>query len=173
MAEGKPPVKRGQVSRATWVLLGFTVVGMVSFVGLLGATVYMVNKAERGEVTDGTWLRVHLGGGIGDGPPQPNLFSEPGQTPPIPTEVARAIRKAATDERISGLYLDLDAPRMGWGITREVRDSILAFRESGKPCVAYSQGYMTQDYYLASACDRIVVAPSGVAMVSGMERVSF
>ncbi len=169
MAEVKPPVKRGSVSRATYVLLGITVAGMIAFVALLGVTVYLVNKAERGEVTEGTWLRVHLAGGIGDGPPAADLFAEPGQTPPIPTEVARAIRKAGTDERISGLYLDLDAPRMGWGVTREVRDAIVAFRESGKPCVTYSQGYMTQDYYLASACDRVVVAPSGVAMVSGME----
>ena len=44
----------------------------------------------------------------------------------------------ATDDRIDGLYLQLDGPSMGWGTAKEIRDGLVAFREAGKPCVAYS-----------------------------------
>ncbi len=43
-----------------------------------------------------------------------------------------------------------------------------AFRQSGKPCLAWSDTLTTKEYYLASACDQIQLAPGGVALVNGL-----
>ena len=70
--------------------------------------------------------------------------------------------------RIAGVWLRLRGPSFGWASAQEVRSALGALREAGKPCVAYSETYSTLDYYLASACDHVVMAPSGIGMVLGL-----
>ncbi len=77
-----------------------------------------------------------------------------------------ALSKAKRDDRISGLFLSVDRNDLGWGRTQELRDAIRDFRDSGKWAVAYLEtaGEFSpgnKEYYLATACEAIWLAPPG------------
>jgi protease-4 len=156
------------MSTATKVLLAMTLVGGLGFVVLSAGAVYLAIQADKADVGDSAFLDVVLAGSIADAPTSGDLFVDPSAAPMIPTTIARGIRKAATDDRITGVYLELASPSIGFANIQELRDALLEFRKSGKPCVAYSESYEMGTYYLASACDKIVIAPSGVTLVGGI-----
>jgi protease-4 len=159
---------RRRTTRVTQVLLAITVLGLMVFVGSIGLTVYFFTRADRGDVSEGSFLLVRLSGPIPDAPVRGGLFLDPEDFPPVAGEVAQAIRKAADDERIDGVYLRLDNPEAGFGTYQELRDALGHLRQAGKPCLAYSELYTSGTYYLASACDKVVIAPSGISLVSGL-----
>jgi len=77
-----------------------------------------------------------------------------------------ALRLARDDRRINGLLATIDGPRIGSARLQELRDAILDFRKGGKWAVAYLEtaGEFSpgnRDYYLATACDTIWLAPPG------------
>jgi protease-4 len=83
-------------------------------------------------------------------------------------DVLEAIDSAAEDERISALYLDL-AGLDGAGLAklREVAAAIDAFRESGKPVIAFGEFYDESQYYLAARADESYLDPHGLLYVDG------
>jgi protease IV len=88
-------------------------------------------------------------------------------------DILDGLEKASTDDRVKGLIANLGGSTLGLAQTQEVRDAILAFRESGKPAYAYADtfGEMSQGigtYYLASAFDRIYLQPSGDVNIAGI-----
>jgi len=114
-------------------------------------------------------LRVRLADLQRDGPLQGGMFLDPADAPLTAAEIARAIRRAGEDGRIEALYLVLDGVGAGWAVCREVREALLEFRDSGKPSVAAGAFLGMRDYYVASACDKIALAPGGVALVNGTQ----
>jgi len=120
-------------------------------------------------VSEGSYLEVVLDGPLSEKPVPGGLFDDPEALPPTLTEISSAIREAATDDRIEGIYLQIGALAGGMGAMQEIRGALEAFQEAGKPCVAYSaSGYMNKSYYLASACDMVGLSPDGVMFVGGM-----
>ena len=95
------------------------------------------------------------------------LFRSPNDMPPLSTEVAAAIRKAAKDDRITGLYLDIEGAPGGWASLQELREAIASFPPE-KPCYAYSEGFENKTYYLATACKNVYLPPGGYSMVTGL-----
>ncbi len=78
------------------------------------------------------------------------------------------IRKAKVDRRIAALVVrptGFTSPYLAK--VQEVRDAILDFRRSGKPAVAYLEDGGQTEYYLATACDRIYLAPSSPLDLTG------
>ncbi|MEQ1503084.1 MAG: signal peptide peptidase SppA [Myxococcota bacterium] len=159
------PATRGRSS--TVVLLGITAVAMLVFVVTVGVVGWMVSRSG-GTVAEDSFLQIRLAGEIPDAPVVGGLYLDPDDAPHILTDIAMAIREAKDDERIAGLYLQLDQPVAGWAGAQELRAAIADLRAAGKPCVAYAEAYTTGSYYLASACDRVVLAPSGIGMVTGL-----
>ncbi|MCL4845441.1 MAG: signal peptide peptidase SppA [Acidobacteria bacterium] len=87
---------------------------------------------------------------------------------PTVRAIVEAINRARDDERIVALLvMPTGAPRL-WGKTQEVRDAIAAFRTSGKPAVAYLEYGGDREYYLAAACDRIVLMPGSPLDLTGV-----
>ncbi|MBA3441054.1 MAG: S49 family peptidase, partial [Pyrinomonadaceae bacterium] len=84
------------------------------------------------------------------------------------TSLLTQLRKAKVDKRISAILLDIDFPGIGWGKADELRDAIADFRSSSKPVYAYMEFGGNKEYYIATACDRIYVAPVGELMVNGL-----
>jgi protease-4 len=78
------------------------------------------------------------------------------------------IRKAKADKRIKAMLLDVDLSSTGWGQADEIRDAIADFRTSGKPVYAYMLLATNKEYYIATACDRIYVSPSGNLFTFGL-----
>ncbi len=160
--------KKQGTTRVTQILLLVTMLGLMVFVGSIGLTAWLFTRSPKGAVAEGSFLLVELKGMVPDAPGQGGMMLDPSDFPVIVTEISAALRKAAADERIEGVYLAFDSPQMGGASAQEIRDALVEFTATGKPCVAYSELYTTGTYFIASACDRVVLAPSGLALVSGM-----
>jgi len=80
------------------------------------------------------------------------------------------LRKAAADARVKAVLIRLDPIECDWAKTSEMRDAILQFRRSGKKAYAYIEeaSDFDKEYYLATACDKIVLHPLGWLGVNGI-----
>lgn len=167
--EDLPPAtpKKRNGRAITVVLLGLTMVIIALFAVAFGTVVYLFQADDTADVAEGSFLRLKLAGAVTDAPAPGSLFADPSDLPPTATEVAAAIRLAAEDPRIEGVYIEFLVPQMGWGLAREIRTALVALREADKPCIAYGEVWTTRDYYVASACDEILLPPSGVPQVIG------
>ena len=88
--------------------------------------------------------------------------------PPTVRSIVDNLHKAAVDDRVSRVVL---LPRGGqalWGKIQEVRDAVMAFKSSGKPVVAYLEYGGDQQYYLATAADRIFLMPTSPLDLMGV-----
>ena len=88
-------------------------------------------------------------------------------------EMVDGLQRAAEDDRVVAIVARMGAPRMGLAEIQEVRDAVLAYRESGKPAVAFAEtfgefGPGNGAYYLASAFDEIYLQPSGDVGLTGL-----
>jgi protease-4 len=86
------------------------------------------------------------------------------------TDVTGALRKAATDERIDGVWLRVRSATSGWARLDDLRESIAAFKESGKPVIASGtdSGMGEKGLYLATVADSVFIPP-----VSGFQMNGF
>jgi protease-4 len=83
-----------------------------------------------------------------------------------------ALRAAAADSRISGLYLRGNLRTgnysSGYGALRELREAVQEFQKSGKPVIAYITEADNRDYYLESVADDILLHPLGLLAFRGL-----
>ena len=84
------------------------------------------------------------------------------------TTVVEQLRKAKVDKRISGILLEINMLGTGWGKAEELRGAIADFRASGKPIYAFIEVGLNKEYYIATACDRVYVSPSGDLYINGL-----
>ncbi len=87
----------------------------------------------------------------------------------------RALHEAGADRRVAGLLARVGGP-LPWGLAEELRLAVRAFAETGKPCVAWAEGFgegpgSMAGYVLATAFDEIWLQPgSGVGLLGvGLE----
>jgi protease-4 len=84
------------------------------------------------------------------------------------TRLLSNIKKAKADKRIGAILLEIDMTMIGWGKADEIRDTLADFRSTGKPVYAYMEYGTNKEYYLATAADRIYVAPIGDLFIVGL-----
>jgi protease-4 len=151
--------------------LGF-VIGLL-FAGLvlliIGAAAMRFGTDRPPVVAEGSTLVLHLEGEL---PEQPQVtlpipFLED-QQPMTVVETWHLLRKAAADSRIKALVLEPRALNVGWAKLEELRGSILAFKKTGKPVYAYLRGAGTKEYYVATAADKVFMAPEEELDVKGL-----
>ncbi len=121
----------------------------------------------------GAYLVFDLSTNITDAPPPVDLSAFGGRPESLQLRtVTRAIRAAATDSRIAGIFVtgDLSPAAFGSGFAalREVRHALLEFKASGKPVSAYLTYATTKTYYLASVANDLSIDPYGVVMMPGL-----
>jgi protease IV len=97
-----------------------------------------------------------------------DVFSQFVERPQTLRSTIQEIRSAALDSRIRTLVITPHVAGALWGQIQEVREAIVAFRSSGKLVTAYLEAGNAQEYYLASAADRIVMMPAGQLDLSGL-----
>lgn len=74
----------------------------------------------------------------------------------------KAIDAAKNDDRIKGIYLNLNGGgTTSINILEELRSSIESFKQSGKWVVAYNDVYSQWQYYLCSVADKLYIQPEG------------
>ncbi|MFO7742927.1 MAG: signal peptide peptidase SppA [Anaerolineae bacterium] len=93
--------------------------------------------------------------------------------PLFPSEVSLEEMEAMValigrDERVEGAILRLGRLRAGPPTLHTLRQMVQRLRDEGKRTVAWVASAGTWEYYLASACDEIIVPPSGRLNVLGL-----
>src|SRR5213075_236408 len=80
------------------------------------------------------------------------------EQPPTIAETWRMLRNAAADSRIQAIVLEPRGLSVGWAKLEELRADIINFKKSGKPVYAYLRSAASNDYYIATAADKIFMA---------------
>lgn len=148
------------------ILAGFVIAGVTAVV-LLFAAVKFARRAP--EPPAAAYLSLPLGGELPE--LQPLLLPLPAMESRAPLtvgEVWSALRRAARDPRVKGVLLRPRGLAIGWGKLEEIRSGIEEVRKAGKPVHAWLAGAGTREYYLASAADRIYLAPEDVLDLRGL-----
>jgi len=82
-------------------------------------------------------------------------------------DYTRAIRAAADDDNIKGIFLDLSSINADMALRQEIRNALVDFKTSGKFIYAYSEMYSQATYHLASLADSVFLYPEGDLMFMG------
>ncbi len=149
------------------IILFFFLLAGAAFVSYFAAAFHQtsVNVPAR------AYLEVDLSGAVAE-IVQPDLFStlHLRQTPVSVYDFWLNLRKAAADTRIKAVLIRLDLLECDWAKTTEMRDAVLQFRRSGKKAYAYIEEGpdFDKEYYLATACDKIVLHPLGWLGINGI-----
>lgn len=91
------------------------------------------------------------------------------QSRPGLNTIIETLDKAAKDDRIEGVFLEIGMAGGAPSTLQDIRDAIVKFKDSGKWVVAFSEGYGQSGYYLASAADEVYLYPEGSMELHGLE----
>ncbi len=117
------------------------------------------------------YLDIPLGGGISEvGTPDFISSFIFGSSGPTVHDLWENFHKAKADPRIRAVLVRLNVLLCDWAKASEIRDLILDFRRSGKKAYAYIEEApeFDMEYYIATACDKIVLHPSGWLGINGI-----
>jgi protease-4 len=149
------------------ILLGiFGVLVLFVIVGI--AVIWAALRKSEPYIRDNSVLALRVAGSLPDySPDDPfkKFFGGPDQSL---TGLVMQFKKAKADNRIKAILLDINMSGVGWGKAEELRDAIIDFRSSGKPVYAYIEFGLNKEYYIATACDKIVVPPPGELFINGL-----
>lgn len=155
-------------ARKTVLIITSIVVGLI-LVAIIGLAI-LVAAFRRSEPTiaDNSVLTLHVAGSLPDYVPEDPLRKFFGGNEQSLTSLIEQFKKAKVDKRIKMILLEIDMSGAGWGKSEEIRDAIADFRSSGKPVYAFMEYGMNKEYYIASACDKIYLAPPGELFINGL-----
>ena len=139
---------------------------LVAFIGI--AVLWAVLRRGEPSIRDNSVLTLRVAGSLPDYSPDDPLkkwFGGPDQSL---TGLVMSFKKAKVDKRIKAILLEVDMSGVGWGKAEEIRDAITDFRSSGKPVYAYVEFGLNKEYYIATACDKIIVPPPGELFINGL-----
>lgn len=155
------------MSKQVWVVI-ILLVGIIFLAIAAGAAFYFLFH-EPVEVRKGTVVEIVLQGSIPELPSEDLLNQLFGSSASL-WEMGRALRVAAKDDRVQGVYLEIHPLMLNWGQVEELRDYLHEFRSSGKPIQALlALDLLEEDeLYLASATDSITLNPDAGVLVNGL-----
>jgi protease-4 len=154
------------VRRGVWLV--FTLILLAIIVSLAGVAVSYVVFTHGASVPAKTTLVLKFDTGelaeLDGGGVLRSLL--PGR--PSVRGVLDMLKQAKTDSRISALLVEPTGGASFWAKAQEIRDGILDFRKSGKKAVAFLEYGGDQEYFIATACDRVYLMPTSVLDVKGI-----
>lgn len=120
-------------------------------------------------VADGSTLILKLEGALPEkSAPELPLPFFANQSPMTVQQVWETLKKAAVDSRIKAVIFEPRGVGAGWGKMEEIHQELEQFRKSGKPLVAFLRNPSGREYYLATACDRLYMAPEDALDLKGL-----
>ncbi|HXJ49164.1 MAG TPA: S49 family peptidase, partial [Candidatus Acidoferrum sp.] len=85
-------------------------------------------------------------------------------------ELGERFDAIARDPRIKGVVLHLRPVEMPMATLQDLRELVGALRKSGKRVIAWAPFYTTGTYYLACACNEVLLMPAGAVQPLGVAR---
>jgi len=157
------------MKKGKYVLIIFLIFFVLVTATVLSFLYYEIKKPPT--IKTSSYLEINLAGPIQEyvaTDPWPSYFF--GVRALSVHDIWESMRKAKVDGRIRCLLLRLGYLECDWAKINELRESILDFRESGKKVYAYIEEApeLDKEYYLATACDRIILHPMGWLGVTGI-----
>ena len=150
--------------RGVWLVLALIIVAVaISAAGLVFMALLVGREPS---VQSQSTLVLRIGGDLQE--TEPGGVAQFFEPPPTTRSVVDALRKAKVDRRITGVVIRPTGTAALWGKVQEVRDAILDFKTSGKPIVAFLEFGGDQEFYLASATDRIFLVPTASLDLTGL-----
>lgn len=153
------------VRRGVWLVVALlTVAVVISAAGLI-MTAMLVGRGP--QITGNSVLMVRVTGDLQEVEPA-GLLGQLLEPPPTVRSLTESLRKAKVDRRVTGVIIRPAGTAALWAKVQEVRDAIADFRTSGKPIIAYLEQGGEQEYYLASACDKVFLMPTASLDLTGI-----
>ena len=147
-----------------WLAIILTVI----FILIFGAVITISSLMDTEPIVeDNSYLYISLSGSLAEYEAPDPVEEMLGQTRLNMKKVRDILEKAAVDERINGIVLNLNNFSVGFGKLHELHSYIEKYKESGKKIYAYMEMPGIRDYYTAMACDSIFMAPSGTLFLQG------
>lgn len=138
-------------------LVVFCAIIFFIFIGIIAA---ITSKAHP-HVSDKSVLVLDLSSHFQDHQVEtPAVLTDEGDVPSL-YNVIRLIRKAKTDNDISGIYILANGNANSAASNDELRKAIADFKTSKKFVIAYGDAMSQGSYFVASAADKIYLNPSG------------
>jgi protease-4 len=151
--------------RGVWVVILLIVFAV--FISAMGLLLLFSAVGREPQVASGSTLILRIGGELGETEPG-GVLGQFFEAPVTVRSVVESLRKAKADKRITSVILKPTGPAALWGKVQEVRDAVVDFRRSGKPIVAYLEYGGEQEFYLATACDKVFLMPAASLDLTGM-----
>ncbi|MEO6245522.1 MAG: signal peptide peptidase SppA [Opitutaceae bacterium] len=155
-------------------LLIFSVGAVLLGFGLMAALVAIGGADKSSPSFDrGSYLVFDLSTNIADAPAPIDLSILGGKSESLQLRtVTRALRAAAKDDRIAGVFVTGDftpaSYGSGYAALKEVRAALDEFRAAGKPVVAYLTQVTAKSYYVASVASDLAIDPYGLVFMPGL-----
>jgi len=157
------------MKRGTYVLIIFLIFIFLIIVAL--ASFVYLEFGRPPSVKAHSYLEIRLSGELQEKATADFFMSFFGMRPPLSMyDIWLNFQKAKRDSRIQAILLRLGYLQCGWAKINELRDLVLDFRKTGKKIYATIEETIDADkeYYLATACDRIIFHPSGLMFLNGI-----
>jgi signal peptide peptidase SppA, 67K type len=152
----------------------FSLIAMIFFFGAMGSFVGSMST-EKFTLQDNSVLSLRLNGPINERTPEEDPFTSmisPDQTSAMGlNDIVSAIRKAKSNDKIKGIYLDSRMLSASMATLAEIRGELVRFKESGKFLVSYADTYTQGGYYLASVADKVALNPQGMLDMHGLASI--
>lgn len=153
------------VRRGVWLVLVLIIMAVVVSAAGLVFTALLVGREP--QVTRNSALVLKVGGDLQELDPG-GVIGQFFEAPPTVRSIVEALRKAKVDARVSSVIIRPTGTAALWGKVQEVRDAIVDFRSSGKPIIGYLEYGGEQEFYLASACDKVFLMPTASLDLTGI-----
>ena len=150
-----------------WTTKVLTILGGIVAVAVVLVLLRLILKGRKKKrMRRPAVLELVLDGPIPETSPQGGVMSLLAKSPVTLPKILDGLERAARDPKVRGLVVRIGTPGIGLARIQELRDAILRFAESNKSTIAFAETFGEGQnglgaYYLASACSKIVVQPSG------------
>ena len=144
------------------------ILGLLMFLGMIASFEKMGSSSTTGTIKDKSVLVLNL-----DSPIEERAVEMPFDFGTYMKQnvgldnILAAIKGAAGDSKIKGIYLKTSTVSASPASTKAIRDAVEEFKKSGKFVIAYSDVYTQNGYYVASAADKVLLNPSGDLSLKG------
>jgi protease-4 len=146
----------------------FLILFVIFFILLAAAFLIVFSMFDtQPAVQSNSYLSMNLGGMIYEYRPPEALEDLIDRTSLDMNRIHQVFKMAAADRRIKGIILNIDYLEVGFAKLQELYELITKFRECGKKVLVSFDFATMRDYYLATACDSIYLAPGGTLLLPG------
>jgi protease-4 len=145
------------------MVIALIVVSLLGFLGVAGFVSYVSSGGDQPELPEEGVLEIKLSDQIPDKTNNAQMdFTDFEQGNIVGLQdIIRCIDRAAGDDMIKGLYINLNQNPLSNASSLELRNAIERFRDSTKFVFTYADYYSQSSYHIASAADSIYLNPNG------------